>query len=330
MPRTDLPNLSPVGKSGWTWEQTTEPGAASLPAGRDWPKISIVTPSFNQADFLEETIRSVLLQGYPNLEYILIDGGSTDGSLEIVQKYAPWLAYWVSETDSGQSQALNKGFVRSSGEIMAWLNSDDRYAPGALFKVAQAFMAGNTLWAAGLVNKIDAQGRVTQPGRRQEEKLENWYVGAPYLQPGIFWRRELWQRAGQIDEGLQYSFDYDLLMRFVREQPFAQWVNAHLADFREHPASKTCAQALKFMPERRRLYRRYPPRGIGLAGRVRVWVKRRERQTRILMSLRGSLPAAELLGRIFLTTPWKFFSINFLYWVKVRLLFPRKEILLDG
>lgn len=295
----------------------------------DWPKISIVTPSYNQADFLEETIRSVLLQEYPNLEYIIIDGGSTDGSVEIIQKYSPWLTWWESEPDGGQSQAINKGFKRSTGEIMAWINSDDRYASGALFSVAKKFQQTKPLWVAGLVDKIDSHGKVFQPGKRQEEKLENWYVGALYLQPGIFWRRELWQRSGEIDESLQYSFDYDLLMRFVQQQPFAAWIEAHLADFREHSASKTCKEALKFMPERQMLYKRYPPRDINLAGRFRIWKNRRERKTRILMSLRGSLPAWQILGMIFLSTPWKFLNISFLYWVKIRLLFPRKELQLD-
>lgn len=323
--RPDLRDLPVTDKTGWPWTLETASQEAFSSANVDWPIISIVTPSFNQAAFLEETIRSVLLQGYPNLEYLIIDGGSTDGSVEIIHKYVPWLTYWVSEKDSGQSQAINKGFTRASGEIMAWINSDDRYAPDALFNVARAFLQTDTLWVAGLVNKIDVHGRLIQPGKRQEEKLENWYVGAPYLQPGLFWRRGMWQRAGGIDEKLQYSFDYDLLMRFVHEQPFATWVEAHLADFREHPASKTCKHALRFMPERQAIYHRYPPKDIRLPGRFRIWKERRERKTRILMSLLGTIPAGQLLGRIFLATPWKFFTIDFLYWIKVRLLKVDKE-----
>lgn len=109
----------------------------------EWPKISIVTPSYNQGEFIEETIRSVLLQNYPNLEYLVIDGGSTDKTLDILKKYAPWLYYWVSEKDQGQADAINKGFDKASGQILAYLNSDDLYLPGTLHTVATHFLDGN-------------------------------------------------------------------------------------------------------------------------------------------------------------------------------------------
>src|SRR5687767_12795196 len=119
-------------KKGWPWNQETtfNPGDSK----KDWPKISIVTPSYNQGIFLEETLRSILLQNYPNLELIVIDGGSNDNSVEIIKKYEPWITYWITEKDRGQSDAINKGIRRTTGEILTWINSDDLLTPGSLKK----------------------------------------------------------------------------------------------------------------------------------------------------------------------------------------------------
>lgn len=133
---TDLPP-PPPGRHGWPWTVATPPAAPVMANNRPWPRITIVTPSYQQAQYLEEAIRSVLLQGYPNLEYIVMDGGSRDGSVEIIQRYAPWLSYWQSQPDGGQSAALADGFARATGEILAWINSDDRLQPGALQRVGQ-------------------------------------------------------------------------------------------------------------------------------------------------------------------------------------------------
>lgn len=126
----------PPDKHGWPWREETTPPSSSPSHG--WPRITVVTPSYNQAGFLEETIRSVLLQNYPNLEFIVIDGGSTDGSVELIRKYAQWITFWVSEKDSGQSNALNKGFARATGELVGWQNSDDYFGPGSLFAAGLA------------------------------------------------------------------------------------------------------------------------------------------------------------------------------------------------
>src|SRR5262245_43472888 len=119
----------PSAKTGWPWTEESRRLSNRTTEDRAWPRISVVTPSFNQGKFIEETIRSILLQGYPNLEYIVIDGGSTDNSLEVIKRYSPWLSYWVSEKDRWQSHAINKGMSHATGDIVAWLNSDDLYLP---------------------------------------------------------------------------------------------------------------------------------------------------------------------------------------------------------
>jgi len=144
---TDLPP-PPTGKFGWPWTEGSSPSADSSSAS--YVSISIVTPSYNQGEFIEETIRSVLLQGYPNLEYMIIDGGSTDQTVEIIKKYEPWLAYWVSAKDGGQSEAINRGMSRASGTWFNWLNSDDILLPKALFTLAEiAALDHDTKWISG-------------------------------------------------------------------------------------------------------------------------------------------------------------------------------------
>ena len=179
-----------------------------------WPRVSVVTPSFEQAEFLEATLRSVLGQGYPNLEYIVVDGGSTDGSPDLIRRYEPWLAYWVTEPDRGQSEALNKGFRRATGDIFAWLNSDDLYLPAAILRAVQALQANPE---AGIVcggyRQIDRAGRLVAdvPAVTTLSLADLLRFHLP--QPSMFFRREVWERAGPLDPALHYSMDWDLTLR---------------------------------------------------------------------------------------------------------------------
>ncbi|MGC8876987.1 glycosyltransferase family 2 protein [Thermus sp.] len=181
-----------------------------------WPKITVVTPSYNQARFLEATLRSVHDQGYPNLEHIVIDGGSTDGSVEIIRKFEDRLAYWVSEPDKGQTDALIKGFSRATGEILAWLNSDDLYEPRALWEVAEffarhpdvQFVYGDALW-------IDTEGRILKPKKEIPFNRFIWFYDHNYIpQPSAFWRRELYEAVGGLDPRFDLAMDADLWIRF--------------------------------------------------------------------------------------------------------------------
>lgn len=182
-----------------------------------WPKITVVTPSYNQARFLEATLRSVHDQGYPNLEHIVIDGGSTDGSVEIIRKFEDRLAYWVSEPDKGQTDALIKGFSRASGEILAWLNSDDLYEPRTLWEVAEfftrhpdvQFVYGDALW-------IDTEGRILKPKKEIPFNRFIWLYDYNYIpQPSAFWRRELYEAVGGLDPRFDLAMDADLWIRFA-------------------------------------------------------------------------------------------------------------------
>jgi glycosyltransferase involved in cell wall biosynthesis len=189
---------------------TVQTSPALYTTRSNWPKITIVTPSYNQAAFLEQTIRSVVLQNYPNLEYIVIDGGSTDGSVEILEKYSPWISYWQSEKDEGQGQAINKGFSLASGEIFAWLNSDDYYLEGVLYKVAETFIKYKTDFVYGYAYSL-------KDGKYELIKmlpLLDYFIKIPTLaQPSCFWRSKIHQ---SIWEELHCALDYELWLRLVK------------------------------------------------------------------------------------------------------------------
>jgi glycosyltransferase involved in cell wall biosynthesis len=208
--------------------------------GSAWPKISIVTPSYNQGQFIEETIRSVLLQGYPNLEYVIIDGGSTDNTVEIIKKYEPWLAYWESVPDRGQSHAINKGFAHATGEIFGWLNSDDLYTLGSLRKVAASFIESKCDVLSGNTIYLEARGRggkKTPSMSSVSEMLRTYLSAAP--QPSTFWTSKGWDQYGPLDEDLHYRMDYALFLCFAGSD--LKWIscNDDLALFRHHQDQKT-------------------------------------------------------------------------------------------
>jgi glycosyltransferase involved in cell wall biosynthesis len=221
------------------------------------PRITIVTPSFNQGRYLEQTIRSVLDQGYPNLEYIVCDGGSNDESVDIIKKYADRLAWWCSEKDRGQSHAINKGLERATGEIYAYINSDDYFMPGALERIAAEYRAGGQ-FMVGWSQYLEPDGDFRPYPVKPHNVLAEWLVTNPIPQQSSFWTAALWKQLGPFREALHYSFDYEywLRVRFkAGVRPHA--VNQCLAVFRLHGASKTMSGATPFDREDELLRREY-------------------------------------------------------------------------
>jgi len=223
------------------------------------PKVSIVTPSFNQGRFLEQTIRSVLDQGYPNLEYIIIDGGSNDESVEIIRKYEDRLAYWVSEPDRGQADALNKGFARATGDILAWINSDDFYYPGAIAAAVAAFESNPGLGLVyGRGNRVDETANtICEFADTRAFDLEALVHGVDYiLQPSTFMRRQALHEAGPLDRDMHYAFDWDLWIRLGKRFPAAM-LDSLLAASREYATTKTLSGGFRRAEEIRRLVHRH-------------------------------------------------------------------------
>lgn len=207
------------------------------------PKISIVTPSFNQGRYLEKTILSVLEQGYPNLEYIIIDGKSSDNSVEIIKKYEKHLKYWVSEEDRGQSHAINKGFAHATGDLLGWLNSDDYYAPGALKTVAEVYgakpLAGAIVGAGEMVDMSGELLHHTEPFDVTVESLYRW-LDRFFWQPSCFFTCSAWEECGPLDEELHYAMDLDLWLKIAKRFPFFT-LNSMLSTSLKHPEAKTTA-----------------------------------------------------------------------------------------
>lgn len=185
-----------------------------------FPKISVITPNYNGSNYLEETILSVLGQNYPNLEYIIIDGGSTDGSLEIIKKYEKQIDWWVSEKDNGMYHAIQKGFEKSTGEIMAWINSDDMYHKNALYTVAEIFSSIKEVnWLSGASTTYDEFGRTISCNQsRILTKYDFYNYDFKWIQQeSVFWRRYLWEKAGShLNIQLKYAGDFELWLRFFR------------------------------------------------------------------------------------------------------------------
>ena len=236
----------------------------SIVLGKDpaWPRISIVTPSFNQAGFLEKAVLSVLNQNYPNLEFIVVDGGSSDSSPQILEKYRKYFSYWVSEKDDGQADALRKGFSRATGDILAWLNSDDFYLPGIFHHVADRFRGRQTDVIYGEEYYCDQEDRIL--GIRPQLPFPARIGPALFVfggfwinQPTAFWTRDLYDRVGGVNKDFRFAMDNDLLIRFALSGARFTHTKRYVVGFRTHEHSKTSTIQDVGIEETRLLAERY-------------------------------------------------------------------------
>lgn len=236
--REPLPTPSQQ-KTGWPW---TETGVAKdLDVEDEWPRLTVIMPSYNQGEFIEESIRSVLLQGYPNLEFMIFDGGSSDDTVEVIKKYEKWITHWESKEDRGQSHAINKGFARATGEYVAWLNSDDLHYPNALFDIAKTIKAtpdAGMIYGSG--SKIDTESKLILeiPFRPYDKKLlsTRFYL----LQQSSFVKRSVLGQEAMVEENLHYTMDWELSIRVSRRAPIVA-IAEKIGMFRIYDECKTRA-----------------------------------------------------------------------------------------
>lgn len=251
----ELPSPLPD-KTGWPWAEESPQLPETMPNGRPWPLVSIVTPSYNQGQFIEETIRSVLLQGYPNLEYIIMDGGSTDNSVEIIRKYEPWLTYWVSELDQGQTHAINKGWRKATGEYVTWINSDDLLLPASLRLTVTILELERYDLVYGDVRLIDSNsllGSRIGCGSFSIESVLRWKHN-PVPQQGFLMRRSLLDTVGYLDETLDFCMDRDYWIRIALYGARGRPITEKLGAFRIHDDSKTSNMQLRRIRDLRKIY----------------------------------------------------------------------------
>lgn len=233
---TALPT-PPSHRLGWPWTEETDPALFSSPPPGGWPTLSIVCPSFRQGRYIEETIRSVLLQNYPALELIVMDGGSRDETVSILEKYSPWISYWQSQPDRGQSHALNQGYARATGEIHGWINSDDYYLPGAFAAVGRAFRAApRSLIFGDWCDRIGEEPTLIPTTERPAFAFQVAVGGRHLPSHATFWPRAAHQ---PFKEELRFTMDADLFKRLAASGLRPLLIPQPLGVFRRHADAKT-------------------------------------------------------------------------------------------
>jgi glycosyltransferase involved in cell wall biosynthesis len=234
---SDLPKALP-GQNGWPWTEQVDPAVYAHKA--DWPKLTIVTPSYNQGQYIEETLRAVILQNYPNLEFIVIDGGSTDNTVAVLKKYSKWISYYQSEKDNGQAHAINTGFSLASGSYMAWINSDDSYVKNAFHLVISCFLSTDTEFIYGYAYDYNVVKKTFTLNKVMP--VADYFIKIPVLaQPSCFWSAKIHQ---PLWEDLHCALDYELWMRLLKGHK-RQRIKQALSVAKTHEDAKTHDPKLK-------------------------------------------------------------------------------------
>jgi glycosyltransferase involved in cell wall biosynthesis len=302
----DLPP-APARKHGWPWDKRPADGVAEVGARQSMPRISVITPSLNQGRFIEEAIRSVVAQQWPDVEFIIVDGGSADETLEIIKRYQAWIAHWISEPDSGQADAINKGMRQATGDIVTWLNADDFAVDGVFAAVAEAWRRNpHAIYAAPVVN-FYSRGRETliRPrGLSIDNVVQYWKRNSLWHEPGLYWSRAVIDSAGEIDTSLHYAFDYDYLVRALQHAT-VEYVDHVAAGFRLHDQSKSVSQSEQMMAETAAVSQRYWPL-VTVLDREGFARAEFEAQTRLAFSklLRGKRDELPHLWRLLRERPF--------------------------
>ena len=252
MPETKPLPAPPPGKTGWPWIR----GNGVRPETGADLRVTIVTPSFNQVDYLEETIRSVLLQSYHDVEYIVVDGGSTDGSIDLIRKYEPWITWWISAPDGGQAEAINRGLSRATGSIVGWLNSDDVFYPDFIANRVAEFMAApevDLFYGDVDVGSTSEVSEAIMRGRMTDFETMVRTLDVPIPQQSALWRAEVLEKVGDLDPRWQVVLDRELFLRIARHcrLEYRPWVTGL---FRTQPGSKSVVEQLKWVEELPQMY----------------------------------------------------------------------------
>ncbi|WP_214073510.1 glycosyltransferase family 2 protein [Mucilaginibacter sp. dw_454] len=253
-----------------------------------YPKISVITPSYNQGGFIEQTILSVIGQQYPNLEYIIIDGGSTDNTVEVIKKYGQYITYWISESDNGQADAINKGFERATGDILCWLNSDDYYLPGVLAKVAGLLDTSQPQLLFGNCIHLDESKNFTHGSYFDPQKPWDINTGDYITQPSSFWTRKAWEQTGPLNAELHFGFDWEWYARANHAGVKFIPSTVYFSVYRLHSQQKSQPQNAARATELLQLQRRLNPDKFK---RIDDSVKTHKNGLNIIYALGATLPA---------------------------------------